>query len=64
MGRYSIMSSLYNVMLPSDSCKSDVINIIDERRGPSTEPCGTPDNTGRIPEDEQFTQTYCMHEQR
>ena len=30
-----------------------------KRSGPNTDPCGTPETTGRVVEEASFTTTYC-----
>jgi len=36
----------------------DVIDVDNEEQVPSTEPCGTPDDTGKVFESDPFTKTY------
>ena len=65
IGRQSVMSSAKIVMPPSDKGTVVISSMQSPSRGPSTEPCGTPDDTGSMSDNVPCTQTYyeCIERQ-
>ena len=43
-----------------NSCRAGTQFMYTKKRsGPNTDPCGTPETTGRVVEEASFTTTYC-----